>query len=326
MAPKKRSRSSTDEKAAEDVISSKRVTRSSSTSTTISTAPPPPAKKTPKTKALVEKPSKPPGPVKKTPKTKPPVTVVIEHCKQCNQFKTRAIKVKDALENDITGINVLVNPEKDTRLASIGSSLWKEESSCIDWLDEREANSVIYVNFGSITPMSAKQLTEFAWGLANSNKPFLWIVRPDIIAGDEAMVPPEFLAETRERGMLASWCSQEQVLKHPATAGFLTHSGWNSSMETLSSGVPVICWPFFSDQQTNCKYSCAEWGIGLEIDNNVKRNEVEELVRELMDGEKGKQMKKNAVEWKKKAEAAAAISGSSAMSLDRLVTEVLLAK
>ncbi|KAL1802061.1 hypothetical protein ACET3Z_030708 [Daucus carota] len=112
MAPKKRSRSSTDEKAAEDVIS-KRVTRSSTT--TISTAPPPPAKKTPKTKALVEKPSKPPGPVKKTPKTKPPVTVVIEHCKQCNQFKTRAIKVKDALENDITGINVLVNPEKPRR-------------------------------------------------------------------------------------------------------------------------------------------------------------------------------------------------------------------
>ncbi|WOH14067.1 hypothetical protein DCAR_0933583 [Daucus carota subsp. sativus] len=223
-------------------------------------------------------------------------------------------------------LNFMMNHVQDTRLASIGSSLWKEETSCIDWLDNREPNSVIYVNFGSITPMSATQLTEFAWGLANSNKHFLWIVRPDIIAGDEAMVPPEFLAETRERGMLASWCSQEQVLKHPATAGFLTHSGWNSSMETLSSGVPVICWPFFSDQQTNCKYSCAEWGIGLEIDNNVKRNEVEELVRELMDGEKGKQMKKNALEWRKKAEAAAASSGSSAMSLDRLVTEVLLAK
>ncbi|WOH14068.1 hypothetical protein DCAR_0933584 [Daucus carota subsp. sativus] len=116
MAPKKRSRSSTDEKAAEVVIS-KRVTRSSTTTISTASLTPtkPPAKKTPKTKALVQEPSKPPGPVQKTPKTKAPVTVVIEHCKQCNQFKTRAIKVKDALENDISGINVLVNPEKPRR-------------------------------------------------------------------------------------------------------------------------------------------------------------------------------------------------------------------
>ncbi|XP_074329308.1 UDP-glycosyltransferase 85A8-like isoform X1 [Apium graveolens] len=254
--------------------------------------------------------------------------------------KARAIIINsfDALEEDalqafsatnpniycLGPLNFMMNQIQDTRLKSIGSSLWKEEDSCIDWLDKREPNSVVYVNFGSITPMNAKQLTEFAWGLANSKKFFLWIVRPDIIAGDAAMVPPEFLIKTKERGMLASWCSQEQVLKHPATGGFLTHSGWNSTIESISSGVPVICWPFFSDQQTNCKYSCVEWGIGMEIDNNVKRNEVEELVRELMDGEKGKKMKQNALEWKRKAEAATTPSGSSSTNLNRLVDEVLV--
>ncbi|XP_017226546.1 UDP-glycosyltransferase 85A8-like [Daucus carota subsp. sativus] len=223
-------------------------------------------------------------------------------------------------------LHLMLKQIQDDRLMSIGSSLWKAEESCIDWLDKREVNSVVYVNFGSITTMTAEQLSEFAWGLANSKKHFLWIVRPDIVAGDTAKVPPEFMAETRERGMLASWCSQEQVLTHPAIGLFLTHSGWNSTLESIASGVPVICWPFFAEQQTNCKYSCSEWGIGLEIDNNVKRDEVEDLVRQLMDGERGKKLKNNAMEWKKKAQAAASPGGSSSLNLDRLVNEVLLPK
>ncbi|XP_074329289.1 7-deoxyloganetin glucosyltransferase-like [Apium graveolens] len=223
-------------------------------------------------------------------------------------------------------LHLLMNQIQDSTLLSISSSLWKEEVSCIDWLDKKEPNSVVYVNFGSITTMTAKQLTEFAWGLANSKKHFLWMVRPDIIAGDTAMVPSEFLVETRERGLLSSWCSQEQVLKHPAIGGFLTHNGWNSTIESIASGVPVICWPFFAEQQTNCKYSCVEWGIGMEINNNVKRDDVEELVRELMDGEKGKKLKKNALEWQRKAEAATCPSGSSSINLDKLVDEVLLAE
>ncbi|WOH11575.1 hypothetical protein DCAR_0831065 [Daucus carota subsp. sativus] len=223
-------------------------------------------------------------------------------------------------------LHLLMKQIQDKRLMSISSSLWIEEDSCIDWLDKKEANSVVYVNFGSITTMTAEQLSEFAWGLANSGKHFLWIVRPDIIAGDTAKVPQEFVAETKERGRLASWCSQERVLKHPATGGFLTHSGWNSTIESIACGVPVICWPFFAEQQTNCKYSCVDWEIGMEIDNNVKRNEVEQLVRELMDCERGRELKKKALEWKKKAEAAASPGGSSDLSLDRLVDELLLAK
>ncbi|GFS31332.1 hypothetical protein Acr_00g0016840 [Actinidia rufa] len=105
-------------------------------------------------------------------------------------------------------------------------------------------------------------------------------------------------AETRERGMLASWCSQEQILKHEAIAGFLTHSGWNSTIESLCGGVPVICWPFFAEQPTNCRYS---W-------------------------DKGREMKSAAVEWKRKAEAAAGAGGSSYLNLDNLIREVLLSK
>ncbi|KAH7836266.1 hypothetical protein Vadar_034172 [Vaccinium darrowii] len=223
-------------------------------------------------------------------------------------------------------LQLLVNQVSDERLKSMHSNLWKEESQCIDWLDTKQPNSVLYVNFGSITVMTPKQLEEFAWGLANSGNDFLWIIRPDLVVGESAMLPPEFVTETEGRGILANWCPQEKVLTHEAIAGFLTHSGWNSTLESVCGGVPVICWPFFAEQQTNCWFSCGEWGIGMEIDNNVRREEVERQVRELMEGEKGKEMKTKVVDWKEKAVDAAGPGGSSYLNLDKLVTDVLLSK
>ncbi|KAJ4838190.1 hypothetical protein Tsubulata_018753 [Turnera subulata] len=209
-------------------------------------------------------------------------------------------------------------------LRSIGYSLWKEDGACLHWLNSHEPNSVVYVNFGSITVMTPEQLIEFAMGLANSKHPFLWIIRPDLVKGESAILPPEFAVETQERGYITGWCPQEEVLNHPSIGGFLTHSGWGSTIESLSAGVPMLCWPFFGDQQMNCRYSCTEWGVGMEIDSNVKRDEVENLVRELMEGEKGKQMKEKAMEWKRLAEEATAPNGSSSINLDKFISEVLL--
>lgn len=206
--------------------------------------------------------------------------------------------------------------EKDLNL--LGSNLWKEDTECLEWLDLKEANSVVYVNFGSITVMTPEQLVEFSWGLADSNQTFLWVIRPDLVSGDSQVLPPEFLEATRERGLLTSWCPQEKVLNHPSIGGFLTHSGWNSTIESISSGVPMICWPFFAEQQTNCWYSCNQWGIGMEIDSNVQRKQVEKLVRSLVVEEKGKEMRKMAMVWKKKAE-----SSSSLLNIDNLINQVL---
>lgn len=248
----------------------------------------------------------------------------------------------DALEEDVVNALSAMYPRvygigplhlihnrqiQDQKLKSMGSNLWKEEPGCIDWLNGKEPNSVVYVNFGSITVMTAQQLTEFAWGLANSNQPFLWIIRPDLLVTGETVggLPQEFLSQTKGRGMLASWCRQEEVLMHPAIGGFLTHSGWNSTLESICSGVPMICWPFFADQQTNCRYCCVEWGVGMEIDSDVKRDEVEKLLREVVEGgEKGREMKKAAMDWKRMTEEAIAPGGSSSINLDKLVKEVLL--
>ncbi|XVE49531.1 hypothetical protein DITRI_Ditri01bG0090100 [Diplodiscus trichospermus] len=220
-------------------------------------------------------------------------------------------------------LHLIVDLIKDDKVADIDSNLWKEQTEYIEWLNSKEPNSVVYVNFGSITVMSPEQLIEFAWGLANSQKKFLWIMRPDLVGGEKAILPPEFMSETKDRGMLASWCSQEQVLKHPSIGGFLSHMGWNSTLESLSCGVPMVCWPFFAEQQLNCLFAWREWGIGMEIDTNVKRDEVEKLVRELLEGEKGVEMKRKAMEWKKKAEEAIRPGGSSFHNLEEVAAQFL---
>ncbi|CAN4092453.1 unnamed protein product [Withania somnifera] len=223
--------------------------------------------------------------------------------------------------------SLLNNQTQDDDLKSIRSNLWKEDTNSLEWLNTKKPNSVVYVNFGSVTVMSNEQFIEFAWGLANTKMNFLWIVRSDLVIGDSAILPHEFLAETKERGLLCGWCPQEQVLGHPSIGGFLSHCGWNSTVESISFGVPMLCWPFFGDQQTNCWFNCNRWGIGMEIDSDVKREVIEELVIELMIGEKGKEMKENALKWKKLAEEAiTSPNGSSYMNFEKLVSEVLLGK
>ncbi|KAJ0988418.1 hypothetical protein J5N97_006774 [Dioscorea zingiberensis] len=217
-----------------------------------------------------------------------------------------------------------VDQIKDEKIKSIGSNLWKEDMTCIDWLDKQEVGSVVYVNFGSITVMTGEQLEEFAWGLANSKHPFLWVIRPDLVAGEKDMLPEGFIRETKERGVMTSWCPQEQVLSHSSVGVFLTHSGWNSTLESICNGVPMICWPFFAEQPTNCRYVCREWGIGMEIDGNVRRDEVEGLVREMMEGEKGKEMRLKAKEWKEKSEIAFQHGGSSYESMNMLINDLLI--
>ncbi|KAJ1394354.1 UDP-glycosyltransferase family, conserved site [Sesbania bispinosa] len=204
-----------------------------------------------------------------------------------------------------------------------GSSLWKNDSTCIEWLNQWEPSSVIYVNYGSITVMTEHHLKEFAWGLANSNLPFLWIMRPDLVMGESATLPQEFFDEVKDKGYITSWCPQNQVLAHPSIGVFLTHCGWNSTLESICEGVPMIGWPFFAEQQTNCRYICTTWGIGMDIGDDVKREEVTTLMKEMIKGEKGKEMRKKCMEWNMKAIEATNIGGSSYKDFFRLIKEAL---
>uniref|UniRef100_A0A453QCH2 Glycosyltransferase n=1 Tax=Aegilops tauschii subsp. strangulata TaxID=200361 RepID=A0A453QCH2_AEGTS len=206
-------------------------------------------------------------------------------------------------------------------LHKVSSSLWNEDHSCLAWLNGRKSRSVVYMNFGSVTVMSNHELVEFAWGLANSGQDFLWIIRPDIVKSEAAVLPPEFSEATKDRGLVASWCDQEAVLRHDAVCVFLTHSGWNSTVEGLCGGVPMLCWPFFAEQQTNCRYKCLEWGVGMEIGDDVRREVVMKRIKEAVGGEKGREMKKRAAEWR---EVAIRSKETSSNNLDSLINDVLL--
>eukprot|EP00253_Pinus_taeda_P036154 PITA_36154 len=167
------------------------------------------------------------------------------------------------------------------------------EIDCTKWLDDQRPKSVIYVSFGSLIPVSARQVEELAMGLKESSYCFMWVLRHPGPEATEvsAMLPDGFLKETKERGLIVPWCSQLKVLNHPSIGGFLSHCGWNSVLESISSGIPLLGFPLGNDQYTNCRLLADERKIGLRLKSSndtekvVGREEIAEKVRRLMEGE-----------------------------------------
>ncbi|XP_059630014.1 7-deoxyloganetin glucosyltransferase-like [Cornus florida] len=147
-------------------------------------------------------------------------------------------------------LQLLLNqiPEQEQCLSSAGYNLWKEEAECLQWLNSKQPNSVIYVNFRSVVVIKPQEVLEFGLGLANSNHSFLWVIKPDLVVGYSTIFEPELLEGIKEIWFILGWCPQEQVLNYPSIGGFLTHSGWNSIVESLSAGVPMIYWPVVAEQ------------------------------------------------------------------------------
>ncbi|RDX81366.1 7-deoxyloganetic acid glucosyltransferase, partial [Mucuna pruriens] len=164
------------------------------------------------------------------------------------------------------------------------TSFWEVDRSCLTWLDSQPLKSVVYVSFGSITTLTRERLMEFWHGLVNSKQRFLWVVRPDMVTGEDGddRIPAELEEGTKERGFIVGWAPQEEVLAHEAIGGFLTHSGWNSTLESLVAGVPMICWPYFADQQINSRFVSEVWKLGLDMKDVCDRQVVEEMVNDLM--------------------------------------------
>ncbi|KAL7172927.1 hypothetical protein ACSBR2_032405 [Camellia fascicularis] len=137
-----------------------------------------------------------------------------------------------------------------------GLSIFKPNTgTCMNWLEERPNGSVVYVSFGSLAELGVDQMEELAWGLGDSNYHFLWVVR----SKEEAKLPKDFVRETSEKGLVVSWCPQLQVLAHKAVGCFVTHCGWNSTLEALSLGVPMVAMDRPKHQCQVC-HGCLEDG------------------------------------------------------------------
>uniref|UniRef100_A0A0E0KKX2 Uncharacterized protein n=1 Tax=Oryza punctata TaxID=4537 RepID=A0A0E0KKX2_ORYPU len=209
-------------------------------------------------------------------------------------------------------------------------SLLHQDRSCLEWLDTQVPESVLYVSFGSLACMGARELVETAWGIAGSGVPFLWVVRPGLVGGrapDEAaarLLPEGFEAATRRRGVVVAWAPQEEVLRHRAVGGFWTHNGWNSTTESLGEGVPMLCRPNFGDQMGNARYVEHVWKAGFEVaGGELERATVEAAIRRLMTESDGGEMRARARELKKAAAECTGKASSSEMAIVKMVTHML---
>ncbi|XP_006644669.1 anthocyanidin 5,3-O-glucosyltransferase-like [Oryza brachyantha] len=221
----------------------------------------------------------------------------------------------------------------------VGSGKEEERHACLAWMDSQPARSVVFLCFGSMGSFSAAQLKEIARGLERSGHRFLWVVRsprqdptnllerlpePDLAA----LLPEGFMERTADRGMVVkSWAPQAKVLRHAATGAFVTHCGWNSTLEGVASGVPLLCWPLYAEQWLNKVLIVEEMKAGVVIDGYdeelVRAEEVEAKVRLVMESDAGEKLRERLAMAKAKAVEALAEHGPSRVAfnefLDRLV-------
>jgi UDP:flavonoid glycosyltransferase YjiC (YdhE family) len=151
------------------------------------------------------------------------------------------------------------------------------------------------------------------------------VVRPGSIRGTEwiEILPKSLKENIRGRGYIMKWAPQKEVLAHGAVGGFLSHCGWNSTLESISEGIPMICKPCFGDQGVNARYVSHIWRVGLELESDLERGEIERAVRRLMVDEEGKEMRKRSKNLKGKVEICTRDGGSSNNSLNKLIKIIM---
>ncbi|KAF8700154.1 hypothetical protein HU200_034524 [Digitaria exilis] len=206
---------------------------------------------------------------------------------------------------------------------------------CIEWLDRQPAKSVIFVSFGSGGSLPTEQMRELALGLEISGQRFLWVVRSPSDEGAVndnyydaeskkdpfAYLPEGFVERTKDVGLVVpSWAPQIKVLSHPATGGFLTHCGWNSVLESLVYGVPMVAWPLFAEQRQNAVMLSEGVGAAIRVSESKGREKIAAVVREVMAGEgRGAAVRAKVAELQKAASEGLKEGGAAATALAEVV-------
>ncbi|XP_012440079.1 UDP-glycosyltransferase 88A1 [Gossypium raimondii] len=200
---------------------------------------------------------------------------------------------------------------------------------CLKWLDSQPSKSVVFLCFGSSGSFSMQQIKEIAVGLESSGQRFLWVVKnppledqsldPDL----NSLLPQGFLERTKERGLVVkSWAPQAAVLNHDSVGGFITHCGWNSVLESVCAGVPMLAWPLYAEQRLNRVLMVEEMKIALPMVESetgfVCSTEVEKRVKELIESKESDSVRQRTLDMKRAAEVATSEGGSSRVALVKL--------
>lgn len=205
-----------------------------------------------------------------------------------------------------------------------GSSLWKPLSEeCIEWLETKPKQSVVYISFGSMVSLTSKQMKEIACGLKDSDWHFLWVIRES----QRDKLLDGFIDSTKEKALVVTWCNQLEVLAHEAVGCFVTHCGWNSTLEGLSLGMPMVGIPQWADQLPDAKYVEEIWEVGVRAKEDemgiVRKEEFIKCLKLVMEGERSEAIRRNARKWKKSAEEAISEGGSSDKNINEFVDSLM---
>ena len=192
----------------------------------------------------------------------------------------------------------------------------------IKWLDSQPPESVLYISFGSFLSVSTTQMDQIVEALNSSEVRYLWVARANA----------SFLKEKcGDKGMVVPWCDQLKVLSHSSVGGFWSHCGWNSTLEALFAGVPMLTFPLFLDQVPNSSQIVDEWKNGSKVETSkldseviVAKEKIEELVKRFMDlqSQEGKEIRDRAREIKVMCLRAIAAGGSSYGNLDAFIRDI----
>ncbi|KAL2514352.1 UDP-glycosyltransferase 86A1 [Forsythia ovata] len=211
-----------------------------------------------------------------------------------------------------------------TKSTAVADSLFLK-SDCTEWLNSKPPGSVLYVSFGSMVQTNKEIIEEIAHGLLISEVNFIWIVRADIVSSNDTdVLPTEFKNDIKDKGLIIPWCNQKEVLSNPAVGGFITHCGWNSILESIWSGVPMICYPVTYDQPTNRKLVVDDWKIGINLCDglSVTRVEVADKIKSLMSGETSYGLRQEITKMRKILRDAFKIDGSSERYFDQFLKDL----
>ncbi|XP_077228944.1 hydroquinone glucosyltransferase-like [Tasmannia lanceolata] len=242
----------------------------------------------------------------------------------------KALKSDGATNPPVYPIGPLVR----TGTGNTGGADWAK------WLDEQPRGSVLFVCFGSGGVLSLEQLNELAFGLEMSGQRFLWVVRSPhkkeanakLFAAQSIddpfdYLPQGFLSRTKGLGfVVSSWVPQVEVLSHGSTGGFVSHCGWNSSLESIVHGIPMIAWPLYAEQKMNALLLVEDLKVALRPKAGdgglIEREDIVRVAKELIEGEEGKELKKTVQKLKEASALALEEGGSSYKALSNLACKL----
>lgn len=172
--------------------------------------------------------------------------------------------------------------------ATKNPSFWEEDTSCLSWLDKQQPNTVIYISFGSwVSPIGEAKVKSLALALEALGKPFIWVLGSSWREG----LPVGYLEKVSRTGKVVSWAPQMEVLKHKAVGCYLTHCGWNSTMEAIQCQKRLLCYPVAGDQFVNCGYIVDLWRIGVRLGGFGEKDVEEGLKRVMEEDEMGNRLR-----------------------------------